>query len=40
MDHRKPRRRFAALTTAHVADACIHAQVPVRSAPALLHAVV
>ncbi|HMH90316.1 MAG TPA: RraA family protein [Streptosporangiaceae bacterium] len=33
-------RRFASLTTAHVADACIRAQVPVRCAPALLRAVV
>ncbi|MEU5790535.1 hypothetical protein ABZ754_22765 [Micromonospora purpureochromogenes] len=28
------RRRFAALTTAHVADACLRAGVPVRCAPA------
>lgn len=34
------RQRFAALTTAHLADACIRAQTPVRCAPALLHAVV
>ncbi len=32
--------RFAALTTAHVADACIRARVPVRCACALLRAVV
>ena len=32
--------RFAALTTAHVADACIRARVPVRCASALLRAVV
>jgi len=31
---------FAALTTAHLADACICAQVPVRCASALLRAVV
>jgi regulator of RNase E activity RraA len=40
MDHQMLRHRFAALTTAHVADACIRAQVPVRCAPALLRAVV
>ena len=28
------RKRFAALTTAHLADACIRARVPVRCAPA------
>jgi regulator of RNase E activity RraA len=33
-------QRFAALTTAHLADACIRAQVPVRCASALLRAVV
>ena len=32
-------QQFAALTTAHLADACIRAQVPVRCASALLHAV-
>ena len=32
--------RFAALTTAHVADGCIRAGVPVRCGPAGLHAVV
>ena len=32
--------RFAALTTAHLADACIRARVPVRCASALLRAVV
>jgi regulator of RNase E activity RraA len=31
--------RFAALTTAHVADACMRARVPVRCACALLRAV-
>jgi regulator of RNase E activity RraA len=34
------RQRFAALTTAHVADACIRAGVPVRCAPALVRAAV
>lgn len=36
MDHQELQRRFARLTTAHVADACIRAQVPVRCAPAAL----
>jgi len=40
MDHEETRRRFATLTTAHLADACIRAQVPVRCAPALLQALV
>ncbi len=40
MDHQETRRRFSKLTTAHVADACIRAQIPVRCAPALLHALV
>ena len=40
MDDQELRRRFAALTTAHLADACIRAQLPVRCAPARLHAVV
>ena len=40
MDHQELRRRFAALTTAHLADACVRAQIPVRCAPAVLHAVV
>jgi regulator of RNase E activity RraA len=40
MEHEETRRRFATLTTAHLADACIRAQIPVRCAPALLHAVV
>ena len=39
MDHQELRRRFATLTTAHLADACLRAQVPVRCAPARLHAV-
>lgn len=33
-------RRFAALTTAHLADACIRAQVPVRCVSAFVRAVV
>lgn len=33
MDEQELRRRFATLTTAHVADACIRARVPVRCAP-------
>jgi regulator of RNase E activity RraA len=40
MDHRALEHRFATLTTAHLADACMRAQVPVRCAPALLRAVV
>jgi len=40
MDHQELRRRFATLTTAHLADACMRARIPVRCAPALLHAVV
>jgi len=40
MDDQEIRRRFAALTTAHLADACIRAQLPVRCAPARVHAVV
>src|SRR5579872_6499598 len=40
MDHQMLQQRFAALTTAHLADACIRAQVPVRCASALLRAVV
>lgn len=40
MNHHELHHRFAALTTAHLADACIRAQVPVRCAPALLRAVV
>jgi 4-hydroxy-4-methyl-2-oxoglutarate aldolase len=39
-EHLELRTRFAALTTAHVADACIRAQVPVRCAPAAVCAVV
>jgi regulator of RNase E activity RraA len=33
-------QRFARLTTAHVADACVRAQLPVRCAPAAVKAVV
>src|SRR5258708_40250062 len=40
MEPQELRRRFATLTTAHLADACIRAQIPVRCAPALLRAVV
>lgn len=40
MDNHELRERFAALTTAHLADACIRAKVPVRCAPASLQAVV
>lgn len=36
MDHHETRRRFATLTTAHLADACVRAEIPVRCAPALL----
>jgi regulator of RNase E activity RraA len=37
MDHPEIGRRFATLTTAHLADACLRAAVPLRCAP--LHAV-
>jgi regulator of RNase E activity RraA len=40
IDHEELRQRFGTLTTAHVADACLRAQVQVRCAPALLQAVV
>jgi regulator of RNase E activity RraA len=33
-------QRFAALTTAHVADACLRAHIPVRCAPALVRPLV
>jgi regulator of RNase E activity RraA len=39
MDHLELRRRFAVLTTALLADACIRAQIPVRCAPARLRPV-
>jgi len=40
VDHRALRHRFATLTTAHLADACIRTRVPVRCASALMRAVV
>jgi regulator of RNase E activity RraA len=40
MEHEEVRHRFAALTTAHLADACLRSEVPVRCGPAQLHAVV
>jgi regulator of RNase E activity RraA len=40
MDHEQLCQRFASLTTAHVADACIRAQTPVRCAPSPMHAVI
>jgi regulator of RNase E activity RraA len=40
MEHDELRHRFATLTTAHLADACIRAHVPVRCGPAHLRAVV
>src|SRR4051794_36002294 len=39
-DHRTLRERFAGLTTAHVADACVRAGVQVRCGPTGLQAVV
>jgi regulator of RNase E activity RraA len=39
MDRQALARRFATLTTAHLADGCLRAQVPVRCAPAGTHAV-
>jgi regulator of RNase E activity RraA len=33
MDHHELRQRFAELTCAHLADACVRARVPVRCAP-------
>ncbi|MFH8410307.1 hypothetical protein ACH4FX_36875 [Streptomyces sp. NPDC018019] len=38
MEHEELRRRFAALTTAHLADACLRARTPVRCAPPSLRA--
>ncbi len=38
MDQDELVRRFATLTTPHLADACVRAHVPVRCAPALLRA--
>ncbi|MGA7988931.1 MAG: RraA family protein [Candidatus Dormiibacterota bacterium] len=40
MDHAELQQRFAALTTAHVADACIRARLDVRCAPSSLQAVI
>src|ERR1700719_4100513 len=40
MDDQELRRRFPALTPAHLADPCVRAQLPVRCAPARVHAVV
>src|SRR5258708_18592075 len=40
MDHEEIRQGFAALTAAHLADACIRAQTPVRCAPGRLQGVV
>jgi len=39
MDNEELGHRFTTLTTAHLADACLRAQVPVRCAPATLQAV-
>lgn len=39
MDHQELKRRFASVSTAHLADACIRAGVLVRCAPAPLRAV-
>jgi regulator of RNase E activity RraA len=39
MDPRALQDRFAALTTAHVADGCLRAEVPVRCGPTALQAV-
>jgi regulator of RNase E activity RraA len=39
MDHHALARRFATLTTAHLADACIRARVPVRCASAAMRSV-
>ncbi|WP_199432263.1 RraA family protein [Qaidamihabitans albus] len=39
MDEQRFSRRFAMLTTAHLADACIRARLPVRCAPAITRAV-
>lgn len=40
MDQQELRRRLASLTTAHLADACVRARVPVRCAPVGLRPVV
>lgn len=39
MEHEELGRRFATLTTAHIADACIRGHVPVRCAPTSVRAV-
>ncbi|MBH1934228.1 RraA family protein [Streptomyces sp. AV19] len=39
MNHQELQERFGTLTTAHVADACVRAGVPVRCGPAALTAV-
>jgi 4-hydroxy-4-methyl-2-oxoglutarate aldolase len=36
LDHQQLRRRFATLTTAHLADDCIRTQFPLRCAPVVL----
>jgi regulator of RNase E activity RraA len=38
MDHQELQRRFAMLTTPHLADACLRAQIQVRCGPASLRA--
>lgn len=38
MEHTELQRRFAGLTTAHIADGCIRAGVDVRCAPAVIQA--
>ncbi|MFD9483253.1 RraA family protein [Streptomyces sp. NPDC059991] len=40
MDHDELHSRFTTLTTAHVADACLRARVPVRCAPSVVRPVV
>jgi regulator of RNase E activity RraA len=40
MNHHELQLRFAAVTTAHLADGCLRAKVPVRCAPSLLRSVV
>jgi regulator of RNase E activity RraA len=40
VDHQELRQRLATLTTAHLADACVRARIPVRCAPAPLRAAV
>lgn len=38
MEHHELRKRFGTLTNAHLTDACVRAQVPVRCAPAPMRA--